>query len=75
MDEVSKAIGQLQGEMKGIVSSVEKVFEKLDTMHTEQTNQKIDTTRLTVKVTLITAILTYGVAKGLEIYAKTHWGN
>lgn len=75
MDEVSKAIGQLQGEMKGVVSSVDKVFEKLDTMHTEQTNQKIDTTRITVKMSFIVAVLTLGIIEGVRFYAKTHWGN
>ena len=75
MDEVSQAIGKLQGQVEGLGDSVEKIADKLDIMHTEQTNQKINTAKLSMKVGFFASVLALGLIEGARFYAKTHWGN
>ena len=75
MDEVSQAIGKLQGKMEGVEASVGKIVAKLDVMHTEQTNQKINTAKLSIKMGFITAVLTLGVVEGVRFYIKSHGGS
>ena len=79
LDQVSQAIGVLQGQMASMETSSKEntkvIFDKLETIHIEQTNQKVNTTKISMRVGFIAAILTLGVVEGVRFYAKTHWGN
>lgn len=79
LDEVSRLIGLLQGKVEGIETTVRAnntvIFKKLDDIHTEQTNNKITTAKISIKMGIITAVLTLGLIEGVKFYAKSHWGH
>lgn len=78
LDEVSAAIGRLQGKVGSIEQTQKAIFGKLETIHAEQMTNKINTTveitKLSGKVGLVTAVVTYGLAEGLKLYFKSHGG-
>ena len=74
MDEVSKAIGKLQGKMEGMVDSHKVIFVKLENIHADLTNQKVNTAKLAGKIGFMTSIVTYGIIKGIGVYIKSQGG-
>lgn len=75
LDEVSRSIGLLQGKVESVESSQKAIFEKLETIHAEQTNQKVHTAKLSGKVGFVTAIVTYGLFEGMRLYIRSNGGN
>lgn len=75
LDEVSRSIGKLQGKMEGIESTQTAIFNKLETIHAEQTNQKVHTAKLSSKVGFFTAIITYGIFEGIRYWMRSHGVN
>ena len=74
MDEVSRSIGKLQGKVEGIEKTQTAIFDKLELIHAEQTNQKVTTAKLSSKVGFTTAIITYGLFEGIRLYMRSHNG-
>ena len=70
IDDVSKSIGKMEGKIENLESANVTIFSKLDAILLEQTNQKISTTKLTLRVGLITAIMCFGVIEGVKYYFR-----
>lgn len=81
LDEVSQAIGKLQGKMDAIADSQKQrmdtiedsqkvIFKKLDEIRKDFANQKVDVATLSGKVGLVTAVITYGLFEGILKYIK-----
>jgi hypothetical protein len=79
LDQVSQAIGVLQGKISSMETSSKEdtklIFAKLEKIHIEQTNQKINTAKLSIKMGFITAVLTLGVVEGVRFYLRSHGGS
>ena len=75
LDEVSRSIGVLEGKVGSIEKTQKAIFDKLEVIHVEQTNQKVNTAKISIKMGIVTAILTLGLIEGVKFYIKTHWGS
>lgn len=73
IDEVSRAIGEIQGKVEGFETSQAAIFRKLEEIHAEQVNQKVQNAKMAVKMGLFSAVATLGVMKGVEMYLKTYF--
>ena len=72
LDEVSKAIGKMEGQIENLDKANDTIFIKLDAILKEQTNQKISATKITVRVGLITAIMCFGLMEGVRYWVRGH---
>ena len=75
LDEVSRVIGELQGNVANLqlshTSTNRAIFDKLDIIQAEQVTQKVDASKVSVKMSLITAIVVFGFVEGVRYYIKT----
>jgi archaellum component FlaC len=72
LDEVSQAIGKLQGKVEGMEKTQNDIVDKLELIHNEQTGQKIETAKISGKVGFFSAIATFGAIEGFRYWIKSH---
>lgn len=79
LDEMSRLIGELQGTVTALQlshTSVNRaVFKKLDTLQIEQTKQKVNAAVVTVKMSMVTAVIVLGLVEGIKYTFKTYGGH